>query len=50
MEVATGRIVAMANLGRNADSVYSELRNYAVWERTETAQRYGTTRSRGGRY
>ncbi|MDG1055806.1 MAG: penicillin-binding transpeptidase domain-containing protein, partial [Schleiferiaceae bacterium] len=35
MEVATGRIVAMANLGRNADSVYSELRNYAVWERTE---------------
>ena len=35
MEVATGRIVAMANLGRNADSVYSELRNYSVWERTE---------------
>ncbi|MDC3400014.1 penicillin-binding transpeptidase domain-containing protein [Schleiferiaceae bacterium] len=35
MEVATGRIVAMANLGRNADSIYSELRNYAVWERTE---------------
>ena len=35
MEVATGRIVAMANLGRNEDSVYSELRNYAVWERTE---------------
>lgn len=35
MEVATGRIVAMANLGRNTDSVYSELRNYAVWERTE---------------
>ena len=35
MEVATGKIVAMANLGRNADSTYSELRNYAVWEATE---------------
>ena len=36
MEVETGRIVAMANLGRNpSDSTYSELRNYAVWERTE---------------
>ena len=36
MEVETGRIVAMANLGRNPkDSTYSELRNYAVWERTE---------------
>jgi cell division protein FtsI (penicillin-binding protein 3) len=35
MEVATGRIVAMANLGRNADSTYTELRNYAVWETTE---------------
>ena len=36
MEVETGRIVAMANLGRNPkDSSYSELRNYAVWERTE---------------
>jgi len=36
MEAETGRIVAMANLGRNPkDSIYSELRNYAVWERTE---------------
>ncbi len=35
MEVKTGKIVAMANLGRNEDSTYSELRNYAVWERTE---------------
>ena len=36
MEVKTGRIVAMANLGLNSkDSSYSELRNYAVWERTE---------------
>jgi len=36
MEAETGRIVAMANLGRNPkDSSYSELRNYAVWERTE---------------
>lgn len=35
MEVATGKIVAMANLGRSEDSTYSELRNYAVWEATE---------------
>ncbi len=35
MEVKTGKIVAMANLGRNEDSTYSELRNYAVWECTE---------------
>ena len=35
MEVSTGKIVAMANLGRNEDSTYSELRNYAVWEATE---------------
>ncbi|MEY2963993.1 MAG: hypothetical protein RL754_1254 [Bacteroidota bacterium] len=35
MEVATGKIVAMANLGRDKDSIYRELRNYAVWETTE---------------
>ncbi|MFM6997743.1 MAG: penicillin-binding transpeptidase domain-containing protein [Bacteroidota bacterium] len=36
MEVATGKIRAMVNLGREKDdSVYTELRNYAVWERTE---------------
>ena len=35
MEVATGKLVAMANLGRNEDSTYTELRNYAVWEATE---------------
>ena len=36
MEVATGKIRAMVNLGRtDEDSVYRELRNYAVWERTE---------------
>ena len=36
MEVKTGKIRAMANLGKIAgDSVYHELRNYAVWERTE---------------
>lgn len=36
MEVATGKIRAMVNLGRaNGDSAYTELRNYAVWERTE---------------
>ena len=36
MEVKTGKIRAMANLGRTPeDSVYRELRNYAVWEKTE---------------
>jgi cell division protein FtsI (penicillin-binding protein 3) len=36
MEVATGKIRAMVNLGREkGDSTYTELRNYAVWERTE---------------
>ena len=36
MEVATGKIRAMVNLGREkGDSNYTELRNYAVWERTE---------------
>ncbi|MDG1252470.1 MAG: penicillin-binding transpeptidase domain-containing protein [Schleiferiaceae bacterium] len=36
MEVKTGKIRAMANLGKlSGDSVYSELRNYAVWEKTE---------------
>lgn len=36
MEVKTGKIRAMANLGKLAgDTVYSELRNYAVWEKTE---------------
>ncbi len=35
MEVATGKIKAIANLGLNKDSTYSEQRNYAVWEATE---------------
>jgi len=36
MEVATGKIRAMVNLGREkGDSTFTELRNYAVWERTE---------------
>ena len=36
MEVATGKIRAMVNLGREkGDSNYTELRNYAVWESTE---------------
>ena len=35
MEVATGRIVAMANLGLTKNGTYEEQRNYAVWERTE---------------
>jgi len=36
MDVQTGAIRAMANLGRNADGKgYYEARNYAVWESTE---------------
>ena len=36
MEVATGKIRAMVNLGcEKGDATYTELRNYAVWERTE---------------
>lgn len=35
MEVATGKIVAIANLGRKKNGNYEELRNYAVWESTE---------------
>lgn len=35
MEVSTGRIKAMANLGKNEQGEYVEQRNYAVWENTE---------------
>ncbi len=35
MEVATGRIVAIANLGLTEKGIYEEHRNYAVWESTE---------------
>ncbi len=35
MEVATGKIRAVANLGRTEQGDYKELRNYAVWESTE---------------
>lgn len=35
MEVATGKICAIANLGLTADGSYQEIRNYAVWESTE---------------
>ena len=35
MEVATGEILAMANLSLNEDGNYYEDINYAVWERTE---------------
>lgn len=35
MEVKTGEIRAMANLGRADDGEYYELKNYAIWERTE---------------
>lgn len=32
MEVKTGRIKAMANLGLVKDSTYGEIQNYAIWE------------------
>lgn len=35
MEVETGAIKAMVNLGRTEDGKYYEKRNYAVWESTE---------------
>ncbi|MCK5820947.1 MAG: transpeptidase family protein [Bacteroidales bacterium] len=35
MEVKTGEIRAMANLGQAGDGDYYELKNYAIWERTE---------------
>lgn len=35
MEVKTGAIKAIANLGRADDGEYYELKNYAIWERTE---------------
>lgn len=35
MEVATGEIKAISNLGRTSDGKYYEKRNYAVWEAHE---------------
>ncbi|MDX5326316.1 MAG: transpeptidase family protein [Bacteroidota bacterium] len=35
MEVATGQVKAIANLGRTEEGEYLEQRNYAVWETTE---------------
>lgn len=35
MEVKTGEIRAIANLGQADDGEYYELKNYAIWERTE---------------
>lgn len=35
MEVETGAIVGIANLGRTEQGTYFEKRNYAVWESTE---------------
>lgn len=35
MEVKTGKIVAIANLGKTQSGTYQEQRNYAVWESTE---------------
>jgi len=35
MEVKTGKIKAISNLGRTEDGKYYEKRNYAIWETTE---------------
>jgi cell division protein FtsI (penicillin-binding protein 3) len=35
MEVKTGKVIAIANLGRNPDGTYSEKYNYAIGESTE---------------
>ncbi len=35
MEVATGQIKGMANLGRTSDGKYYEKRNYAIWQAQE---------------
>ena len=35
MEVATGKVRAMSNLGKTEDGSYFEARNYAVWEQLE---------------
>lgn len=35
MEVKTGRIKAMVNLGRTENGTYGEILNYAIWESTE---------------
>lgn len=35
MDVQTGAIKAMANLGRTEEGTYYEKRNYAIWESTE---------------
>jgi cell division protein FtsI (penicillin-binding protein 3) len=35
MEVATGEIKALSNLGRSSDGKYFEKRNYAIWESHE---------------
>lgn len=35
MEVKTGKIKAIVNIGSKADGSYDEIKNYAVWEATE---------------
>ena len=35
MEVATGKIKAIVNIGRKNDGTYNEIKNYAVWEGAE---------------
>jgi len=43
MEVSTGKVRAIANLGRNSSgSGYYEKRNYAVWESTEPGSTFKT--------
>lgn len=42
MEVATGEIKAVANLGRGSEGTYYERRNYAVWESIEPGSTFKT--------
>ena len=42
MDVNTGRIRAIANLGRNKDGDYKERRNYAIWEAHEPGSTFKT--------
>ena len=42
MEVATGEIKAVANLGRGTNGTYYERRNYAIWESAEPGSTFKT--------
>ena len=42
MEVATGEIKAMVNLQQTNDSIYKDLRNFAIWEANEPGSTFKT--------